>query len=61
MGPLGAGPDEKSGAVRDLRPYAAAMTIYLKYQHYQGDIDGVAALEDLKDADFVSFGGLISF
>jgi hypothetical protein len=40
---------------------AAAMTIYLKYQHYQADIDGIAALEDLKDADFVSFGGLISF
>ncbi len=40
---------------------AAAMTVYLKYQHYQADIDGIAALESLEDADFVSFGGLINF
>ncbi len=25
---------------------AAAMTVYLKYQHYQADIDGIAALEE---------------
>lgn len=37
---------------------AAAMTVYVKYQHYQADVDGLA---DLEDADFVSFGGLISF
>jgi hypothetical protein len=37
---------------------AAAMTLYLKYQHYQADVDGLAELED---ADFVSFGGLIAF
>jgi predicted porin len=37
---------------------AAAMTLYLKYQHYQADADG---LTDLEDADFVSFGGLINF
>lgn len=37
---------------------AAAMTLYLKYQHYQADVDGLAALDD---ADFVSFGGLIAF
>jgi predicted porin len=40
---------------------AAAMTVYLKYQHYQADIDGIASLESLDDADFMSFGGLISF
>jgi len=40
---------------------AAAMTVYLKYQHYQADIDGIADLNNLEDADFVSFGGLISF
>ena len=37
---------------------AAAMTLYVKYQHYQADVDG---LTDFKDADFVSFGGLINF
>jgi hypothetical protein len=40
---------------------SAAMTVYLKYQHYQADIDGIAALESLEGADFVSFGGLINF
>ncbi len=40
---------------------AAAMTVYLKYQHYEADIDGIASLESLEDADFVSFGGLINF
>lgn len=39
----------------------AAMTVYLKYQHYEADIDGIAALDNLKSADFVSFGGLINF
>jgi hypothetical protein len=34
------------------------MTVYLKYQHYQADVDGLA---DLQDADFVTFGGLINF
>ncbi|WP_072393248.1 porin [Hyphomicrobium sp. CS1GBMeth3] len=37
---------------------AAAMTLYLKYQHYQADVDG---LTEFEDADFVSFGGLIAF
>ena len=37
---------------------AAAMTLYLKYQRYQADVEG---LGDFKDADFVSFGGLINF
>ncbi len=40
---------------------AASMTLYLKYQHYEGELDGVAALTDIEDADFVSFGGLIAF
>ncbi|HYD16256.1 MAG TPA: porin, partial [Hyphomicrobium sp.] len=37
---------------------SAAMTVYAKYQHYQADVDG---LTEFKDADFVSFGGLINF
>jgi len=37
---------------------AAAMTVYLKYQRYEADVDGLAAIED---ADFLSFGGLINF
>jgi predicted porin len=37
----------------------AAMTVYLKYQHYQADVEGLA--DNFEDADFVSFGGLINF
>jgi len=43
---------------------AAAMTIYLKYQHYDLDVSGAALdprLVDFDGADFVSFGGLINF
>lgn len=43
---------------------AASMTLYLKYQHYQGELEGATlnpAVADLEDADFVSFGGLINF
>ncbi|MGQ0673331.1 MAG: porin [Hyphomicrobium sp.] len=43
---------------------AAAMTVYLKVQHTEADIAGAAlppAVSDLEDADFVSFGGMISF
>lgn len=40
---------------------AAAMTVYLKYQHYQADLEGVPRFADLEDADFVSFGALINF
>jgi len=41
---------------------AAAMTLYLKYQHYEADVRGAAfSVTDLEDADFVSVGGLISF
>ena len=43
---------------------AAAMTLYLKYQHYAADISGAAlapTVTDLDDADFVSVGGIINF
>jgi predicted porin len=38
---------------------AAAMTLYLKYQHYEADIGGIA--QHFDDADFISAGGLINF
>ncbi len=43
---------------------AAAMTIYLKYQHYDLDVSGAALdprLVDFDSADFITFGGLINF
>ena len=43
---------------------AAAMTVYLKYKHYDLDVSGAAmnaGLVDLDSADFVSVGGLINF
>lgn len=40
---------------------AAAMVVYLKYQHMTADIDGAAALSNLEDIDFVSAGALINF
>lgn len=43
---------------------AAAMTVYLKYQHYEADISGealAATVRGLDDAQFFSFGGLINF
>jgi len=43
---------------------AAAMTVYLKYQHYDGEFSGAAlidAAKDLDSADFVSVGALINF
>lgn len=43
---------------------AAAMTIYLKYQHYDAELAGAAlsaAATDLDSADFVSFGGILNF
>ncbi len=43
---------------------AAAMTIYLKYQHYDLDVSGAALdprLVDFDSANFISFGGLINF
>lgn len=51
-------------AVSRRRSDAAAMTIYLKYQHYDLDVSGAALdprLVDFDGADFVSFGGLINF
>jgi hypothetical protein len=42
----------------------AAMTVYLKYQHYELDVSGPAlnpAVTDLDDADFISVGGIINF
>lgn len=43
---------------------AAAMTVYLKYQHYDVDVQGAAlspAVTNLDSADFISAGGLINF
>jgi Gram-negative porin len=41
---------------------AAAMTIYVKYQHYDADVTGLpAAIGSLDNADFVSLGGIVNF
>jgi len=43
---------------------AAAMIIYLKYEHYDADVSGASLsplVTDLEDADFVSLGALINF
>lgn len=43
---------------------AAAMTVYLKYQHYEADISGealAATVRDLDDAQFFSVGGIVNF
>jgi hypothetical protein len=40
---------------------AAAMTVYVKYQHYDANVSGVSSLTDLEGLDLVSFGGLINF
>ncbi len=40
---------------------AAAMTLYLKFQHYDADVSGTAALTDLQGLGLVSVGGLINF
>ena len=51
-----------AGIAQELE--AAAMTVYLKYQHYEADISGAAlapTVTDLDDADFVSVGGIINF
>lgn len=43
---------------------AAAMTVYLKYQRYEGDVTSVAgftALDDIDSVDFVSMGAVINF
>jgi hypothetical protein len=40
---------------------AAAMTVYLKVQHYDADVSGTPVLTDLQGLDLVSVGGLINF
>jgi hypothetical protein len=40
---------------------SAAMTVYVKAQHYEAGVSGVADLEDLNGLDLVSIGGLINF
>ncbi len=43
---------------------SASMTIYLKYQRYEATLSGPSlspSVTDLDDANFISFGGLISF
>lgn len=40
---------------------AAAMTVYVKAQHYDADVTGAPELTDLHGLDLVSFGGLINF
>ncbi len=43
---------------------AAAMTVYLKYQHYDADVSGAklnAAVTDLDSLDLVSAGAIINF
>lgn len=40
---------------------AAAMTLYLKYQRYDGEMDGVATLTDIDALDLVSGGAVINF
>lgn len=40
---------------------AAAMTVYLKVQHYDADVSGAPELTNLQGLDLVSVGGLINF
>jgi len=41
---------------------AAAMTVYLKYQRYDADVEGLSpTVGKLDSADFVSTGALINF
>jgi predicted porin len=41
---------------------AAAMTVYLKYQHYDADVEGLSpTVGKLDSADFISTGALINF
>lgn len=40
---------------------AAAMTVYLKVQHYDADVSGTPVLTDLQGLDLLSVGGLINF
>ena len=40
---------------------AAAMTVYLKYQHLDANVDDAATLTNVETIDFVSAGALINF
>lgn len=41
---------------------AAAMTVYVKYQHYDVDVSGIpAAIGALENMDLISIGGIINF
>lgn len=41
---------------------AAAMTVYVKYQHYDVEVSGIpAAIGSLDDMDLISLGGIINF
>ncbi len=40
---------------------AAAMTVYLKYQHLSAEVDGAPTLANLENIDFISAGALITF
>jgi predicted porin len=43
---------------------SAAMTLYLKYQHYEASLSGAslnAAVTNLDEADFISVGGVVNF
>ncbi|MBA2127461.1 porin [Hyphomicrobium methylovorum] len=40
---------------------AAAMTTYLKYQRYEGDVTGAPSLTDLQDLSLFTVGALINF
>jgi predicted porin len=54
----------RSGATIAQEIDAAAMTIYLKYDHYEAEVGGINIDDDLtglEDADFVSLGALINF
>lgn len=40
---------------------AAAMTLYLKYEQYEGEVTGAPGLSDLDDLSLVSTGAIINF
>lgn len=40
---------------------SAAMALWVKYRRHEADIEGAPALTDIKDADFVGFGGIVNF
>ncbi len=40
---------------------SASMALWIKYRRHEADIEGAPALTDIKDADFVGFGGIINF